>query len=158
MSVISLQDKQWVKTCTALKSVINNSTDNTLAGVYKGGPSHPNPHRGGHLWWALLILHLLAFPFLRQVNKYLAGNLHSTLHCIALTRTKRLRKEIKYSLIHNNALQSFVWSSIALNIHVFHFKNWLFHFWFLYKIDLCILIASETMKKWRFQRYIGHAT
>jgi len=30
------------------------------------------------------------------------------LHCIALTRTKRLRKEIKYILIHNNTLQSFV--------------------------------------------------
>ena len=31
-------------------------------------------------------------------------------------------------LIHTNTLISFVWSSIALNIHVSHFKNWLFSF------------------------------
>ena len=31
-------------------------------------------------------------------------------------------------LIHNNTFQSFVWLSIALNIHVFHFENWLFSF------------------------------
>ena len=37
-----------------------------------------------------------------------SGNLDSTLHCTALTQTKRLRKEFKYILIHNNTLQSFV--------------------------------------------------
>ena len=68
----------------------------------------------------ILILHLLAFPFLRQSTFFIA--------CIALTQTKRLRKEIKYILIHNNTLQSFAWSSIALNIHVSHFENWLFSF------------------------------
>ena len=31
-------------------------------------------------------------------------------------------------LIHNNTLPSFVWSSIALNTHVFYFENWLFSF------------------------------
>ena len=51
---------------------------------------------------------------------------HSTLHCIALTQTKRLRKEINYVLIHNNTLQSLVWSSVALIIHVFSLlqKRW----------------------------------
>ena len=29
---------------------------------------------------------------------------------------------------HNNILQSFVWSSIALNSHVSHFEDWLFSF------------------------------
>ena len=52
-----------------------------------------------------------------------SGNLHSTLHCIALTRPKRFRKEINYILIHHNTLQSFVWSSITLNIHFSHFEN-----------------------------------
>ena len=42
---------------------------------------------GGPLGGALLILHLLEFPFLRQSTFY---NLQS----------KRLRKEIKYILIH----------------------------------------------------------
>ena len=37
-----------------------------------------------------------------------SGNLHSTLHCIALTQTKRLRKEINYILIPNNTHRSFV--------------------------------------------------
>ena len=33
-----------------------------------------------------------------------SGNLHSTLHCIALTQTKRLRIELKNILIHKNTL------------------------------------------------------
>jgi len=42
----------------------------------------------------------------------------------ALTQTKRLSKEIEYYiLIHNNTLQNFVKSSIALNIHVSHPEN-----------------------------------
>ena len=43
------------------------------------------------------------------------------LHFIALHSPKL--KEMNYILIHNNTLQSFVWSSIALNIHVSHFEN-----------------------------------
>ena len=66
------------------------------------------------------------------------GNGIFILHCIALTQTKRLRKELKYILIHNNTLQSFVWSSITLNIHVSHFENWLFLFVILCKSDLRI--------------------
>ena len=77
-------------------------------------------------------------------------NLHSTLHCIALTQTKRLRKEIKYILIYNNNLQSFVWSSIALKIHVSHFENWSFICGFSTKVTRAFL-AWETMEKWRFQ-------
>ena len=57
-----------------------------------------------------------------------SGNLHSTLHYIALNQTKRLKKKIKYILIHNNTLQSFVWLSIALNILVSHFEDWIFLF------------------------------
>ena len=45
-------------------------------------------------------------------------------------------------LIHNNTIQSFVWSSIEINILV-SLQEWL---------------VLETMEKWRFQRYIGHAT
>ena len=81
-----------------------------------------------------------------------SGNLHSILHCIEITLTKRLRKEIKYILIHNNTLLSFV-------------KYPCFPFWKLISF-ICgfttkvtrTFIASETMEKWRFQRYIGHAT
>ena len=93
---------------------------------------------------AHLILHLLAFPFLRQSTFYIVFDMW-----IALTQTKRLSKK-NYILIHNNTLQSFVWSSIALNIHVSHFENWLFFCGFsvTYKF-----LASETMEKW-FQRYI----
>ena len=54
-------------------------------------------------------------------------------------------------LIHNNTPQSFVWSSIALNIHVSILKTDYFHLWFLYKSDSCILITSETMQIWRLQ-------
>ena len=83
-----------------------------------------------------------------------SGNLHSTLHCIALTRPKRFRKEINYILIHHNTLQSFVWSSIAsmfpfwkLNVFICGFST---------KVT-CAFLFSETMEKWRFQRYIRHA-
>ena len=62
------------------------------------------------------------------------------------TRTKRLRKELKSILIHNNTLQSFVWSSIALKIHVFHFENWIFFCGFSTKVTRAFL-ASETMEK-----------
>ena len=66
----------------------------------------PPPQEGGHAWGAYLI----------------AVSLPQTIY-IALTQTKRLRKEINYVLIHNNTLQSVFWSSIALNIHVSHFEN-----------------------------------
>ena len=75
-------------------------------------------------------------------------NLHSTLHCIALTQTKRLRKEIKYILIHNNTLQSFVlwvWSSIAIYIHVSHFQNWII----LFFVSLQKWLAHFLLKKRR---------
>ena len=106
--------------------------------------------RGGHSWGgALWTIHQLAFPFLRQSTFYIA------LHCIAFTQIKRLRKEIRYVLIHNSTLQSFVWSSIALNIHVWKLN--IFIGGFTTKVTYAFL-ASETLEKWRFQRYIGHAT
>ena len=53
------------------------------------GARTPPPRGGGtHGGGAHLISHLLAFLFLRQSTFYIA------LHCIALTQTKRLRKEI----------------------------------------------------------------
>ena len=61
------------------------------------------------------------------------------------TQTKRLRKELKSILIHNNTLQSFVWSSIALKIHVYHFENWIFFCGFSTKVTRAFL-ASETME------------
>ena len=76
---------------------------------------------------ALLII-CLHFPF--------SGNLHSTLHCNV--ESFKVTADIISILIHNNTLQNFVWSSIELNIHVLHFKNWLFFVWFLYKSDSCI--------------------
>jgi len=91
------------------------------------------PWGGGHSWGgALLILHLLAY-------------------CIALTQTKRLRKEIKYMLIHNT-LQRFIWSSIALNIHVSHFENWIF----LFVVSLQKWLAHFLLqKRWRNEGFKG---
>ena len=81
-----------------------------------------------------------------------SGNLHSTLHCIALTRTKRLRKKLKYILIHNNTLQSFVWASIALNIHVSHFENRIF----LFVVFLQKWLAHFLLqKRWRNEGFKG---
>ena len=39
---------------------------------------------------------------------YICLHFPSSMHYIALNQTKRLRKKIKYILIHNNTLQSFV--------------------------------------------------
>ena len=57
-------------------------------------------------------------------------------------------------LIHNNTLQFF----FLINIRFPILKTVYFHLWLLTKINSCISIASETMEKWRFQRYYGHAT
>ena len=94
-----------------------------------GPPLLMPPLRGACRWEAHLILHLLAFSFLRQSTIYIA------LHCTH-AQTKRLRKEINYILVHNNTLQS--WSSIALNIHFSILKIHYFYLWFLYKSDSCI--------------------
>ena len=81
-----------------------------------------------------------------------SGNLHSILHCIALTQTKRLRKELKYILIHNNTLQSFVWSSIALKIHVSHFEDGIF----LFVVSLQKWLAHFLLqKRWRNEGFKG---
>ena len=81
-----------------------------------------------------------------------AINLHSTLHWIALTLNKRFRKELKYILIHNRALQSFVWSSIALKIHISHFENWIF----LFEISLQKVLAHFLLqKRWRNEGFNG---
>ena len=59
-----------------------------------------------------------------------SGNLHSTLHYVALTQTKRLRKESKNILIHNNPSKLCL-MSIALKIHVSHLKTEYLYLWFL---------------------------
>ena len=65
-----------------------------------------------------------------------SGNLHSTLHCIALTQTKRLRKELKYILIHNNALQRNLSDQVLHKNSMFPiWKTEYFYLWFLYKSD-----------------------
>ena len=108
--------------------------------------------RGGHSWGgALLLLHLLAFPFLRQSS-------YSTLHCIALTQTQKLRKELKYIYWFTTILFK------ALSDQLYYIKYPCFPFWKLI-IFICVsstkvtnaFLASETMEKWRFQRYIGQA-
>ena len=70
-----------------------------------GGAKPPAPptralSEGGDSWrrGVLLILHLPQAIYI--------------LHCIAFTQTKSFKKRIKYILIHNITLQSFVWSSI----------------------------------------------
>ena len=74
---------------------------------------------------------ITSVPFLRQYTL-------NILHCIALTQTKGLRKEINYVLIHNNTFQSLVWSSVALIINVSHFENW-----------LLLFVVSLLQKRWR---------
>ena len=74
-----------------------------------GGRTPPTPTRSPSVGGGFFYYYI----FLRQSKFYIA------LHCTH----PRLRQEIKYILIHNNTLQSFVWSNIALNIHVYHFEN-----------------------------------
>ena len=113
----------------------------------RGAKATPPPSEGGTPGGGedvhLIFLH---FPS--------SGNLHSSLPCIALTQTKRLRKEINYILIHNNTLQSFVWSSIALNIHVSHFENWLFIFLFVVSLQKW-LKHFLLQKRWRYEGFKG---
>ena len=61
-------------------------------------------------------------------------------------------KELKYILIHNSALQSFVWSSIALKIHVSHFENWTY----LFMVSLHKWLAHFLLhKRWRNEGFQG---
>jgi len=104
-----------------------------------------------YLMWPFQYYICLHFPS--------SGNLHSTLHCIALTQTKRLRKEIDiYSDSHQYA------SKLCLIKYCIKYPC--FPFWkviILFVVSLqkwliWTFLASERMEKWRFQRYIGHAT
>ena len=90
------------------------------------GPSSRAPRRGGS--WGGVSFNITSS----------SGNLHSTLHWIALTQTERLRKELKFFLINNNTLWSFVWSSII--------KYPCFPFW-----KLIFLLQ----KRWRNEGYKG---
>jgi len=54
--------------------------------------------------------------------------------------------------IHNNTLQSFVWSSIALKIHAPHFENWIF----LFVVSLQKwLVHFLLQKRWRNEGFKG---
>ena len=103
-------------------------------------PSEGELMGGGFFWY---------YIFLRQSSFYIA--LHSP-------QTKRLRKEVKNILIHNNTLQSFVWSSIALKIHVSHFENWIY----LFVVSLQKWLAHFLLqKRWKSEAFKGtsrHAT
>ena len=111
-------------------------------GAYEGGrasPLYACPlwERGLMGGYVLLILHL-------------PQAIYILLHCIALTQTKRLRKELKYILIYNNTLKSFVWSSVALKIHVFHFKLNIYICGFLQKWLAHFLLQ----KRWRNEGFL----
>ena len=107
-------------------------------GAYEGGGRAPGPptrapsEGGTHGGEGLLILHLPQAIYI--------------LHCIALTQTKKVRKELKDILIYNNTLQSFVWSSIALKIRFPFWTLNIFIFGFSTKVTRACL-ASETMEK-----------
>ena len=67
-------------------------------------------------------------------------NLKSSLNNIESIERLKVTASI---LIHNNTLQSFVWSSIALNIHVSHFENWIiFIFGFSTKLTHAFLLQK----------------
>ena len=63
--------------------------DENVGEVVQPPPLRVPPLRGGTKGGAYFILHLNAFSFLRKSTFY-------TLHCIALTQTKRLRKKILF--------------------------------------------------------------
>ena len=122
-----------------------------ISGAYEGGGRAPHPP--------------IRVPSLRGVLMggsfnitSSSGNLHSTLHYIALTQTKRLRKKIK---IYSDSQQY----PSKLCLIKYCIKNPCFSFWkqniiicgFSTKVT-CAFLAPETMDKWRFLRYIGHAT
>ena len=113
-------------------------------GAYELGGRAPLPLCVPSLRGAL-ILHLLAFLFLRQSTFFIA--LH-WLHSPKL-------KELKFILIHKNVLQS---SHCLMKYCI---KQPCFPFWkqnificgFSTKVKFAHFLLHETMKKWRFQRY-----
>ena len=109
----------------------------------KGGSRAPGPPYAWPLWGG------------RSFNiTSSSGNLHSTLHCILsiCTRspnTKRLRKELKYMLIHNIPFKAL---SDALKTHVSHFENWIF----LFVVSLQKWLAHFLLqKRWRNEGFKG---
>ena len=81
-------------------------------------------------------------------------NLQTSFINIELIERFKVTADIILILIHNNILQSFVWSMQKISMFSI-LKTYYFDLWFLCKSDSCISISSETMEKWRFQRYIG---
>ena len=86
-------------------------------------------------------IHIMYYIFLRQSTFYIA------LHC---TQTRRLRKEWKYILIHNNTLQSLI--KYCIKHPCFHFENWIF----LFVVSLeKWLVHFLLQKRWRNEGFIG---
>ena len=123
------------------RSVFHATTFESSAEAYEGGS--PPPWGGGSF--------CLHFPS--------SGNLHSTLHCITLDhRNYKIKKRNK---ICSDSQQ------YPSNLFLIKYciKHPCFPFWKL-NIFICgfstkvtrAFLSSETMEKWRFQRYIGHAT
>ena len=79
------------------------------------------------MYWNIRVCNKTQFlffvPFFTKIT-----NLKSSLINIESIERFKVTADITLILIHNNTLQSFVCSSIALNIHVYHFENWLFLF------------------------------
>ena len=108
-------------------------------------PKYECPHERGSLilhlkicwkknlrFLILSVLLKLYYLFLKIILKFYFliyskfTNLQSNLFNTELTERFKVTADIISILIHNNTLQSFVWSSIALSISVSHFENWLF--------------------------------
>ena len=118
--------------------------------AYQGVLGGGLPHYAWPPWGGLFKYYIcMHFPSL--------GNLHSKWNCIALSQTKRLRKEKIYSDSQQYP------SKLCLAEHCIKYpcfpigKLIIFICGFSTKVTHEFL-ASETMEKWRFQRCIGHAT
>ena len=122
-------------------------------GVLGGAPPlRMIPLRGALMGGGGLFKYYICLPF------PCLGNLHSNQHCIALTQTKRLRKEKNifwFTTIYPSKLCLF---KHCIKYPCFPIgKLIIFICGFSTKVTHAFL-ASETMDKWRFQRCIGHAT
>ena len=79
-------------------------------------------------------------------------NLQSSIINIELIKRFKVTVDIISLMIHNNTLQSFVWSSIALKIHVSHLENWIF----LFVVSVQKWLAHFLLqKRWRNEGFKG---
>ena len=75
--------------------------------------------------------HYLIIKIILKISFFISSkftNLPSSHVNIESIERFKVTADIISILNHNNTLQSFDWSSIALNIQISHFENWLFSF------------------------------